>query len=226
MPSKSKGVFFQMDSNKWAYLAAAVMSVFFFTFGITTGILINQSSVEYTTEQIQKLEGQIENAQLEYIYLNTMGDKLGCDSMTSLVASSTSDVWAIGQELVTLDRTGQTGYHFRKLKREYTLLSVKAWILNEYLTEKCGSDAPAIMYFYSVPCDDCITQGHILDDIRRDHIQDMKVFVVDYSLDEPIVRTLKSSHNVEFTPALIIGNKTYSGLQTKDSLLEILQDIS
>ncbi len=214
--------FFVMNPKNWAYLAASVMSAFFFIFGVTTGILINQSSSEYTTEQIAALQGRVENAQLEYIYLNTMGETIGCESMSSLIDASTNDVWSIGRELVELEKKGASDKTYSKLKRDYALLSVKAWILHSYVREKCNMTSPVVMYFYSIPCDECVAQGLILDDIRQNNFPNMKIFVLDYGQKEGIIDAVKSSHNLTRTPAIIIGNQTYQGLHTKEELMRTL----
>ena len=207
------------EINK-AYVIAGVVSVLLYVFGVISGLLIQNSSTEYTTQQIESLQRRVENAQLEYIYLNTIGEKLGCNSLSVLIENSTNEVGSIGRELVSLENKGQKGKTFYSLKSEYALLSTRAWILNSYVNERCHSNSTIIMYFYSIPCNDCLTQGYILDDLRDNHLKDRaRIFVLDFGSDEPIVQTLRVTYNITTTPSLIVGDKVYSGLTSKEVLL-------
>ena len=110
-----------------------------------------------------------------------------------------------------------------ELEKDYSLLSVRAWILNSYVTEKCVEDKVVILYFYSVPCSDCIKQGNILDDLREKKFKDrLRVFVLNYDSDEEIVKVLKKTYNITETPSIVIGNSTYVGLMERDKLSDII----
>jgi len=112
---------------------------------------------------------------------------------------------------------------FNELKRNYALLSIKAWILNNYVKERCKGNATVILYFYSVPCDECIQQGRILDKLREEKFNEkMLIFVLNADLDEPIVNTLKTAYSIKKTPSLVIGEKTYSGLIDEENLTGII----
>jgi len=208
---------------KKAYIVAAIMSILLYSLGILTGFFVQKSTVDYTEERIDSLQRRVENLQLEYVYLNTLGERLSCDSTSILVDDATKEVWSIGRELVSLDRSSQKTKKFESLKRDYSLLSVRAWILNTYLNDKCKKNTAIVLYFYSVPCDECIEQGHILDALRENYFKEnLTIFVLDSNIDEAIVQTLKKTYNINKTPAIVIGNSTYLGLIEKDRLQETI----
>ncbi len=213
-----------MSTVDRAYVMAAMLSILFFVIGVVTGLYVTEYSSENTAQQVNNLKARVENAQLEYIYLSTMGDKISCSSLSQLIESDTNELGAIGGELVALDRKGEKASGFYDLKRDYTLLSVRAWILNSYMSKKCLTYENSIMYFYSIPCNDCIRQGYILDDIRSNDIKDLRVFVLDYGYNESIITTLRRVYNVTQTPSLVIGNRTYTGFQDRDALIRILRN--
>ncbi|MEA3254900.1 MAG: hypothetical protein U9Q22_03585 [Candidatus Altiarchaeota archaeon] len=207
-----------MQQSK-VYLAAAVLSLFFYTVGVLSGLFIEKSMTDYTEERVKSLQRQTENLQLEYAYISIIGRDLTCDSVSLLVGDTTKKVRDLGKELE------DEGPDFDDLRRDYALLSTKAWILNTYMTEKCRKDRVVLLYFYSVPCEGCSEQGHILDELRDDHFKEkLMIFVLNSDLDEPIVNMLKTTHNVSKTPALVIGNKTYNGLIEKERLKEIISE--
>ncbi|MBU5689579.1 MAG: hypothetical protein QXM68_01385 [Candidatus Aenigmatarchaeota archaeon] len=205
--------------TKKAYVFAAILSLVLYSIGIITGIYIqkqSQNSVEARLEQIQR---SIENTQLEYLYINSLGEKISCDSFKILVDETTNNVWQIGDELVKLE-SESNNEKFVELKKEYSLLSIRAWILNNYFKNKCNSDDKVILYFYSIPCDQCIIQGKILDDLRENELKGkLKVFVLDINVEEPMVELVKKTYKINGTPSIVVENKTFYGLVEKNKIL-------
>jgi len=222
--------------NKKVYLAAAVLSMFFYLIGVMSGLFIEGNMVEYTDGKLSILQSRIdrlpseeeyaslqrrtENLQLEYAYLSIIGQNLSCGSLSALVDDTTKKVRELGEDL-----ENARGKEFDSLRRDYALLSTKAWILNNYVKERCNREVAVILYFYSVPCQECVEQGHILDGLYAGEFKDrIIVFVLNSDLDEPIVNLLKRSHNVTETPAIVIGDRTYKGLIPEDNLTRIISE--
>jgi thiol-disulfide isomerase/thioredoxin len=111
-----------------------------------------------------------------------------------------------------------------ELAKDYSLLSVRAWILNSYVNEKCKENKVTLLYFYSVPCKSCIEQGKILDELREKTFQSkIRVFVLNINYNETIVQILKKTYNITETPSIVIGSSTYTGLTDKEKLSEIIE---
>lgn len=218
-----------------AYMVAAGLSILFFLMGMLSGLLMERSSVSHTEQRLNDIRAaeqlkaaaeeeraksllrQMENMQLEYAYLSIIGQNISCDALSLLVSETTSKARALGQQLENKSADDEDA------RREYAFLSTKAWILNSYLKEKCRKDAIVLLYFYSVPCDECIEQGHILDDLGANHFKDnLIVFVLNSDIDEPIVNTLKKANNISRTPAIVIGGRTYEGFVSGEDLKKII----
>lgn len=205
--------------QKRIYLIAALLSLLFYIVGVMSGLFIEKSMTDYTEEKVKSLQRSMENLQLEYAYLSIIGKDLSCDSLSLIVSENTKKVRGLGKELET-DRED-----FEDLRRDYALLSTKAWILTRYMKDKCVDDMVVVLYFYSVPCQECIEQGHILDELRERYFQNkLFIFVLNANLDEPIVNVLKSTHHISSTPALVIENKTYNGLIAEERLRGIISE--
>jgi len=199
------------------------MSLIIYLSGIFTGFYIQKSTIEYTEQRIQLLQRRLENVQLEYMYLSTMGKDVSCNLLSVLVDETNKELWDIGKQLVSLENTKEDSERISELTSEYSLLSVRAWILNSYTTERCEENKVVILYFYSVPCSECIQQGRILDELREKTFKDkMRVFVLNTNSNEAIVQDLVKTYDIVKTPSLVVGNSTYIGLVDKDELKNII----
>jgi thiol-disulfide isomerase/thioredoxin len=210
---------------KHVYIIAGIMSFILYISGVFTGFYIQRSTIEYTEQRIQSLQRRLENIQLEYMYLSTMGKEVSCDFLSVLVDEATKDVWDIGKQLVSLENEKAEPERVAQLTSDYSLVSVRAWILNSYVSQRCKEDKVVILYFYSVPCSDCIKQGKILDELREEVFRDkMRVFVLNVNSKESIVQDLMKTYDVVKTPSIVVGNSSYVGLMNKDKLEDIISD--
>jgi len=208
---------------KYVYMVAGIMSFIIYLSGIFTGFYIQRSTIEYTEQRIQSLQRRLENVQLEYMYLSTMGKDVSCNLLSVLVDETNRELWDIGKQLVSLENTKDEPERISELTSEYSLLSVRAWILNSYTNERCEENKVVILYFYSVPCPECIQQGKILDELREKTFGNkMRVFVLNTNSNESIVQDLMRTYNIVKTPSLVVGNSTYIGLVDKDELEDII----
>ena len=199
------------------------MSLIIYLSGIFTGFYIQKSTIEYTEERIQLLQRGLENVQLEYMYLSTMGKDVSCNLLSVLIDETNKELWDIGKQLVSLENMKANPERISELTSEYSLLSVRAWILNSYTTERCEENKVVILYFYSVPCSECIQQGRILDELREKTFKDkMRVFVLNTNSNEAIVQDLVKTYDIVKTPSLVVGNSTYIDLVDKDELKNII----
>jgi thiol-disulfide isomerase/thioredoxin len=199
------------------------MSLILYLSGIYTGFYIQQSTIQYTEQQIQSLERRLENVQLEYMYLSTMGKDVTCNFLSVLVDQTNNEVWDIGKQLVSLENTKTDSEKVSQLTSDYSLLSIRAWILNTFVTEKCEENKVAILYFYSVPCPDCIQQGKILDDLRDNYFGDnIRIFVLNTNSKESISQDLMKTYGIVKTPSIVVVNTTYVGFVEKDKLIDII----
>jgi len=207
---------------KNVYVFAALISIVLYALGILTGIYLQKNTEMVVERRLNEIEKSIESTQLEYLYITSLGDKISCDALRTMVDDTTNSVWQIGRELIELE--GSRSDRFFELKKQYSLLSIRAWILNNYLNDKCNDRKIILLYFYSIPCPDCEKQGKELDELRKYLKNDIKIFVLDGGLDLPMINTLKKTYEVNVTPSIVFGNKTFSGFIVKDELVKVLSD--
>jgi hypothetical protein len=138
--------------------------------------------------------------------LNVLGDKL---------SHTESDRGAKDQDVVYL-------------KKYYSLLQVKDYLLSKKLAEKCGSlkKQVFIVYFYSNKgdCLDCQKEGYVLTRLKEKY-PELRVYSFDYNLDLSVIDSLKSIYKIRSAlPGLVIEDKTYSGYKTIEDMEALLPD--
>ncbi len=114
------------------------------------------------------------------------------------------------------------------LKKYYSLLQIKDYLLSKKLAEKCGQAKKpvSIIYFYTNigECPDCAKQGYVLTRLKELY-PELRVYSFDYDLDLSAITSLKAIYKVQAPlPALIIEDKVYSGYQSKEQLEALLPE--
>ncbi len=112
------------------------------------------------------------------------------------------------------------------LKKYYSLLQVKDYLLSKKLAEKCGQTKKTvfIIYFYSNKgdCPECTRQGYVLTRLKQMY-PELRVYSFDYDLDLSVVESLKAIYKIKSTlPGLIVEDKAYSGFKAVEELEDLL----
>lgn len=113
------------------------------------------------------------------------------------------------------------------LKKYYSLLEIKDYLLMNKISEKCKRTPLSIIYFYSTDdsCTDCEKEGYVLTSLRENY-PDLRVYSFDYNIDVSAVRTLISINKIKNElPAIIIKDKVYYGFQSIEDLEKILPEL-
>lgn len=116
------------------------------------------------------------------------------------------------------------------LKKYYSLLEIKDYMLMQRIAEKCRKTPVSIIYFYSTEkdCPDCERQGYVLTHLRETY-PELRVYSFDYTMDLSAVKTLVSINKVRNElPALVISSPTatsqvYYGFQSVETLESLPQ---
>ena len=115
---------------------------------------------------------------------------------------------------------GDKNEEVRELKRYYSLLEIKDYLLNKRIAEKCGQAPSYVIYFYSNEgdCPDCEREGYVLTYLREKY-PSLKVYSFDYHLDLAALRTLISILKIKNElPSVVIGGQVSYGFKEKEAL--------
>jgi len=120
---------------------------------------------------------------------------------------------------------GSTNAQVISLKKQYSLLEIRDYVLLQQISQKCKSVKPLyILYFYSNSgdCADCAKAGGVLTYLRQTYPQ-LRVYSFDYHLDLSALQTLIRIKKVSGPlPAYVIdsrspvyGFKTFPDMQKR-----------
>ncbi len=176
--------------------------------------------------------------------VRSLGDKLSLDITSSetqfdlLKESSCKIVKYSGtfsDELNTLsekiayleDNLSNTNADVIGLKKYYSLLEIKDFIVVNNIAKKCGTKPVIIIYFYSkTDCDDCKNFGYVMGKLREDY-PEIHVYSFEYDLDLSAIKTMISIYGVKNTlPAIIIKDETYYGFKSIEDMEKLVPELS
>lgn len=208
------------DWKKYLIVFLITLGIFFIAIVISTK-LSDKRFQELRAFQ-DKLTTDILSSETRFALLERTSCKHFIDD-----AILTEELGLFGDRLASMERQLDAGDpDVEQLKRYYSLLQIKDYLLVSQLAEKCNTHPVVIIYFYSQDCTECERQGYVLADVQKDY-PNISVYGFDYDTELSAVRTLASTLNVtaDMTPVLIINDQLYSGGVTEEKLRSILDSL-
>lgn len=200
---------------------------YFSTFTFVTlifliGIIIGQTITELRFSEFDKRERDMRTYILSLDLQSELISKKICDVN---IFGLTKEKTELGQQLEYLEnKLGKNNTKLIPLKKEYTLLSIRQWLLVKRTKEECEKNWNIILYFYSNERNTsiCESQGYILDYIYSKHPNSVVIYAFDFDLDTPALNTLKNIYGIKQVPSLVINEKLYEGFQGKDKIESLI----
>ena len=204
---------------------------YFFSFVITTIIFV--TAIVLSNYFGQKKLDEVRNIQ----------DKISIDILSSetqfalLEQSQCKDVGAgtLSTELGNLEdklsytenERGVNDPEVKTLKRYYSLLEIKDYILMNKISQKCKKTPLSIIYFYSTDgsCTDCEREGYVLTKLRETY-PELRVYSFDYNIGLSAVKTMINVNKIKNTlPAIIVKDDTYYGFQSVEDMEKTMPEL-
>lgn len=111
-----------------------------------------------------------------------------------------------------------------QVKKFYSLLEIKDYILMQSLTKQCGLKPISLLYFYSNKgdCPECDKMGYVLTYLREQY-PGLRIYSFDYNLDLSAIHTLIDINQVANKfPVLVMNDDVYYGFKDLDLMKKIL----
>ena len=145
----------------------------------------------------------------------------------------TDELNSIAERLsYTESRLGSDNEEVITLKKQYSLLEIKDYLLMQQISQKCKTKPVFILYFYSNAgdCSECSRAGDVLTYLRQNY-PDLRVYSFDYNLDLSALQTLISLRKVKLPlPAFIVNNRPpvygFKNLEEMQDLIPELQTLA
>lgn len=205
---------------------------YIFTFVLTATIFATAffASSFFSDKRVESVKEMQDNISIDILSSETQFDLLkevSCSNVSDAMLSP--QLSEIGDKLskTEADR-GSNDADVVYLKKYYTLLEVKDYLLSKQFVAKCGTAKKpvSIIYFYSNKgdCPECEREGYVLTRLKEKY-PDLRVYSFDYNLDLSVVDSMKRIYKISSSlPALVIEDKTYIGFKSVEELEMLMPD--
>jgi hypothetical protein len=205
----------QHEPNDWKKY---VIVLFITSTIFVTGLWFSNYLSNKKIDQLKSIESSISlDLMSSETQFSLMGE-LSCKDVSTTALSSElnslADKISYSENNIGTDNTDVIS-----LKKYYSLLEVKDYLLMKQITQRCGQKSVFVLYFYKNDnCDDCTKQGYVLTSLRESY-PNLRVYSFDYNLDTSVIKAMKSIYKVpDNLPALVINGKVYSGFQSVEEI--------
>ncbi len=211
------------DDKKFKF--SRYIAVLFFTLLIFgSGFLLSDY---ITKKRIAQLNDLQQNLRTDILSVETQFSILSQAPCSNLNESTlTNELYNISQKLTSVGTSlGEDDSKFLELKKYYSILEIKHWLLLQKTAKECKIPMTFIIYFFAdkKTCPQCEDQGYILTYFREKY-PFLRIYSFDYNLELAALKTLKSVFRLkDETPTMVINNDVYYGYKSKDELETILE---
>jgi hypothetical protein len=166
-----------------------------------------------TRQKTNEIKADEDKITVDMLSLEDQADLITSASSCSMATTTTSELDGEFQNLESRltymqGQLGETDPDVFRLKRYYSLLEVKDYLLQEQMNKQCNGTTVSILYFYSSKnCAECTTEQYMLQAIE-DQYPNVRVYSFDYALDLPEVETLITLKNIPKSPPVTDINGT------------------
>lgn len=199
-------------------------------FFITVGLFLTASYVSnyFSNKKINELKTiqdkiaiDILSSETQFSLLSELSCKNVSDSALSGELGELGRKLEWGQE--NLGNTEEVLY----LRKYYSLLQIKDFLLMKKISERCKVKSAFILYFYTTAenCSECERRGLVLSSLR-DKYPDLRVYSFDYSTDLSAVKSMLQIFKIEDTklPALVLDDEVLTGFQEISELEKLIEE--
>ncbi len=213
----------EVNSKKYVvvfFITAAVFTVVFFLSNYLYGERISQ---------VKNIEDNISRNILESEVQYALLADAACETSEAKTPAMVSEINSLSNRLSYMEeQRGADDAEVIALKKYYSLLQIKDYLLLRERSKQCAQKPLTIFYFYTNVgnCDDCKKQGYALTSMREDYDQ-LHIYAFDYNLGLSVIETLKSIYKLDGKlPILIINRKPYYGFRTREEIEKLIPELA
>jgi hypothetical protein len=200
------------------YIVAFILTTLIFFTGFLTSQMLTVKKLENLKNVEDSISLKLLSSETEYDLLK----EISCDNRSANFL--TTEINNLAHQLEILEEQNINQDKILDVKKRYSLLLIKDYLLSKRINESCGFKSTFVIYFYQNKdlCPECVNAGIALNSLREDY-EKMKVYAFDYNLDLPVIKAMASVYGVEKNlPALVVNQKTYYKLETKADIEKLL----
>ncbi|MFA6520604.1 MAG: hypothetical protein WCT44_03295 [Candidatus Paceibacterota bacterium] len=203
----------QIDWKKYLIVFLLTMGLFI------TAIYLSNYFSDRKLGELKSIQDKISIDILSSETQFSLLSELSCKNISDSVFSD--ELGELGSKLEwsqnNLGATEEVSY----LKKYYSLLQIKDYLLTKKISARCGVKSAFILYFYTTAenCSLCQKQSLVLSTLRTTY-PELRVYSFDYSTDLSAVKSMLQIYKIKDTalPALVIEDDVLTGFQTLEDL--------
>jgi len=210
------------------YIKAFFLSLGIFLVGLFVGINIENFIRSDLIVRASDIESSIQEIELEMLYFQGLNASYSCDFLNEIVRKTNNNLDSLSDQLANYPESNILfgSSEAKRIKRKYSFLLIKDWLLQERIKAGCGTKAVSILYFYkTVNCGDCIIQGDILSGLKNSFKEKLMIFPLDVNVELSMIEILMSRFGITSTPSLVIDDEVHGKIVSKDELKNIICEI-
>ena len=176
----------------------------------------------FGNQKINDLKSTEDNIALDILSSETqfsLLSELSCKNITDSVLSS--QLGEMGAKLEWSEKNLGNTPEVLYLRKYYSLLEIKDYLLMRNISARCGTKYAFILYFYTNAdnCSQCGNQGLVLSDLR-DKYPSLRVYSFDYSTDLSAVKAMLDIYKIKDTvlPAVVLEDEVLTGFHSETEL--------
>ena len=206
-----------MDNNiDWRkYLIVFLITVSLFLTASYVSSYFGNKKVDQLKAIQDKISIDILSSETQFSLLSELSCKNVSDSVLSGELDELGSKLDWGQK--NLGATDEVTY----LKKYYSLLEIKDYLLMKKISSSCGVKSAFILYFYTTAenCSLCNEESLVLTNLRQKY-PELRVYSFDYSTDLSAVKSMIQIYKIKDTelPALILNEELLTGFHSIDDL--------
>ncbi len=205
----------QHEPNDWKkYVIVLFITSSIFISGLWLSNYFSNKKIDQLRSIEDKISVDLMSSETQFNLLQ----ELSCKDVSTTVLSSELNSFS-DKISYSENNIGNDDSNVISLKKYYSLLEIKDYLLMKKITERCGQKSIFILYFYkNQKCDDCTKQGYVLTSLREKY-PNLRVYSFDYNLDLSALRAMISIYKVpDNLPAIVINGKVYSGFKSIEEI--------
>lgn len=198
-------------------MSAFAIATVVFLLGIFVGESLNNGKTSQITSASDAVRLEILDLELQQEL--SKSDPCGIGFLNSISAQLDE----IGTKLSFLEETlGKNDKTVIALKKPYTMLMIRHYLLIKQRNEKCNEDYTTILFFYSNQnqyIQESEKQGYVLGYFGDKYgYEKLKVYSIDSDLDLGVIKMLKEEYNISSYPTTVINENVFVGYKDKEEL--------
>ncbi|HEU0085479.1 MAG TPA: thioredoxin family protein [Candidatus Paceibacterota bacterium] len=207
-----------IDWKKYVIVFLITLSLFF-----VAGYISNY----FSDKKLSELESIQDNIALDILSSETqfaLLSELSCKNITESALSK--ELGEMGQKLEWSEKNLSNTAELLYLRKYYSLLEIKDYLLLKNISERCGNKYAFVLYFYTTAenCSECERQGMVLSALREKY-PTLRVYSFDYSTALSAVEAMLEIYKIEDTklPAVVLDDEVLTGFQSMEELEEMIE---